>query len=458
MRKNKLSKEKIIPFLVGCLFMLIIVVIIFHNILFFEIYYKKISNMYDGTIDKTRMQQEIISGITDGLGDKHSTYLPPKKATDLKNQLSSSASGAGISYNVDGDGVYITNVAIDSPAELEEIYPGDQIISINDTTVSSKNVSDVATLIKDNVENKIKIYRPSTNESLTATLTPQEYVNLTVTSLILPDNSQVVGYIEIENFADQTDEEFADALKNLEDKKIDKLIIDLRGDGGGELASAAAICNQLIVSDKPFLTIKSGDKVVKEYTSELTKEKDYPIVTLVDGDTASASEILVAALSELGNSTIVGNTTYGKGSVQTYFKMPFIGGGTKITTEHWYTPNDENIDGIGIEPNIKVDEKKAPITFDVKQLVLKEKLELNSKDENVVLVNYYLSLLGYDTDKYSYVYNDKTVQAVSEFQKKNGFDVTGTLDSKVAYELYKEALIAQIYPNNDVYIKKAMEV
>lgn len=441
--------------LVGVISMILLFLILgtlfFRGIVATYIYYNKVTSMYDGEVDHEVMMDEIYAGITNGLGDEHSEYLPPDENDSFSQLFEATKNGLGMMYDSSGEFPVVTKILPNSPASLIDLYPGDEIRKINDTIIDETNKDDLISILDQTKENIIEIYRPSTSQNLIVKSKTGTYDSPTVYAKMIDSST---GLIKITTFGSNTASEFEVKLNELETQNIEHLIIDVRDNPGGELDAAIAIANLLIYSDKPFLTIKDEDEVVDEYISKLDVEKNYNISILINENSASASEVLTSALSETMGSIVVGNTSYGKGSVQTYFDTPLIGGGAKITYRHWYTPNDENVDGVGITPDFEVSDEKY---FGVEPIVLVEELEFDSDSIQVMQVNYYLSLLGYDVNEFSSKFDEKTKSAVIKFQQENKLEANGVVDVQCADLLYKSAQNNIYNEDNDPYISKAMK-
>lgn len=451
-------KKNILIFIGGVITSFVVMAFVLSGYLVPIMFYRDVESKFDGTMDSQVMLESILSGITSGFGDPHTAYIPKEQVDQFNQALDTTYEGIGVMYSIDKTKgtAQITKVMPNSPASQENIYPGDMIMKVNDVPVDTTNVEDLTSMIKTNKVVKLETYRPSTGETINIEMELAKYVNDSVQSQVFNENGQTIGYIKILSFSDTTEVEFAQHLSALEAQGIDKLIIDVRDNGGGELQAVQEICNLIVPNTKPYLITKEGGEVVETFTSTLETPKEYEIIGIQNENTASASEILMGALKEVNGSTIIGTTSYGKGSVQRVYPVSSTGGAVKITVQHWFTPDGNSIDEVGIEPTIVVENTTDMIG--VEPIVLNENLVNGSTGTQVRQVNYYLHLLGYDVDTQSNTYNDKTEVAVNQFQADNNLNPTGIVDVMTAKLIYEKALSQMHTPENDPQLKYAMGV
>ena len=234
-------------------------------------------------------------------------------------------------------------------AMQESLQVGDEIVAVDGNEVAGQSASDVVMQIRGEVGTEVQLTILRAGEQMDVTL-QRDVIHVPTVKGSMLDNG--VGYMRISMFAENTDELFTEELQKLEDQDMRGLIIDLRGNPGGLLKSVVKI-GKLIVPQGPIVSVKERDGSQREYGSELAETK-YPIVVLIDGNSASAAEILAGALQDTGAATLVGTKSYGKGSVQSVIPLT-QGEGLKLTIAKYYTPSGRCIDGIGIEPDVEVD-------------------------------------------------------------------------------------------------------
>lgn len=309
--------------------------------------YSEIVDNYYEEIDKEGMMAAAMSGMLEYLKDNYSIYLDENESEDLSESLDGSYNGLGILIR----GTTIENVYKNSPAEEAGLKIGDELISINNNAISLENYDKIGDFLDKENENEITVKRSKEEMKFNVKLS-NVYVPATSSNIIKsPDKKKSIGYINLSTFSLMAYEDFKESLTELEEKKIDSLIIDLRNNTGGYLNVATNISNLFLEKDKVIYSLENKNKIAA-YKDETPEKREYNIVVLVNGGTASAAEILAAALHDSYGASIVGQRTYGKGKVQTmkYYEGTIV----KYTSAKWLRPNGECIDEVGIEPDYEV--------------------------------------------------------------------------------------------------------
>jgi len=315
--------------------------------------YNEIVDNYYEDVDKDKLLEAGISGMIGYLGDPYSTYFNTDAASDFNEDVEGTYQGIGaeIKFN-DDKKPSIGRVFENSPAEKTGLKENDVLISVNGESVVDKSLSAIASIVKGEKNTDVNVTISRDGEEMALTITRDVVDNISVTSEIIEKNDKKIGYLYISVFAANTPKQFKNELKKLEDEKIDSLIIDVRGNTGGYLTTVEEIISMFMKKGEVIYQLKTKDKVeiIKDATDEF---RDYPVVVLADGASASASELLVGAFSETYHATIVGTKTFGKGRVQ---KMTTLSSGAmfKYTYQEWLTPNGNYIDKQGIEPTIEI--------------------------------------------------------------------------------------------------------
>lgn len=315
--------------------------------------YEYIIDNYYKEIDKEDLINGAIEGMMGILDDPYTVYMEDDAYSNFNIILNGSYNGIGIEIAQSTDNkLYIVGIIEDSPASKSDLEVGDIIIGFNDQDISSYTATEFSNLVSNNNETefKIKVLRGSEEKEFTIS---KENINLaSVASKIYEINGHKVGYIYISVFAINTVNQFKEELTKLEKENIDSLIIDVRSNNGGHLSTAEEIAS-MFVDDSYIIykTVKNGKTT--SYKSKGKKTRKYPIVALVDGHSASASELLVGCLKDNLNATVVGTKTYGKGTVQELITLT-NGDQYKITTREWLTPKGTQVNGVGIAPDIEV--------------------------------------------------------------------------------------------------------
>lgn len=313
---------------------------------FLKVYSSLDENYYED-IDKTKMIDAAIAAMLKYLGEDYSTYLNQTETDSLSNKLSGTFKGIGISIT---NGNEIVKVYEDTPASKAGLKENDKIIRINDTDTEGKNQIEVANLIDKTKENILVVSRDGAE--LTFKVIPEE-INTPLTTQVYEKNDKKIGYIYIEAFTEKVGEEFKKSLEDLEQQGITSLIIDVRENTGGYLKGATEIASLFLEKGKTIYSLEGKDGVTT-YKDETDEKRDYPIILLINENTASASEVLAAALQDSYGAKLVGKISYGKGKVQ-QTKQLEDGSMVKYTSARWLTPEGECIDGFGLAPHYEED-------------------------------------------------------------------------------------------------------
>ena len=308
-----------------------------------------IEAQYVQDVDKDKLIGGAISGMVRSLGDPHSIYLEPKLYSQLKADTSGTFGGIGVYMNLKDNVVQIINVIPGGPSDKIGLKAGDLILAVNSQPVEEIDYNEVTFKIRGEVGTPVEllIHRDG-EEDKTYTITREIIKEKTVFNKMLDDK---LGYIRISHFSEETGKEFKSAISELENENMKGLILDLRQNPGGVITSCLEIARE-IVPKGPIVSIIQRDGKKETYTSDLEKPK-FPIVVLLNQNSASAAELLSGALQDTKAAVIVGTKSYGKGSVQTLIPM-LHDDGLKLTIAKYYTPNGRSIDGVGIIPDFEV--------------------------------------------------------------------------------------------------------
>ena len=311
--------------------------------------YNSITNYYKN-VDNKKLINAAIKGMVNYLDDPYSIYMDEDDTENFTQTVNGQYEGVGVSVSKIDNSIEIVAIFKDSPADKAGLKPGDKIIKVNNKDVSGMELDDVVKLIKN--KKKVNIIVKRDNKEKEITLKQNTVVIPSVSSRIVESNNKKVGVLNVSIFAANTYKQFKNKLDDLENKKIDSLIIDVRQNSGGHLDQVSKILSLFMKQDKVIYQIKTK-KGVEKYYSTGKKSKNYNVVVLIDNGSASASEILAAAMNESYGATLIGEKTYGKGTVQKEYMLS-SGASIKYTVEKWFTPKGKSINGKGISPTIEV--------------------------------------------------------------------------------------------------------
>jgi len=318
---------------------------------FYDVYEVLVDNYY-GEIDKDELIDEAIEGMVSSVGDVYTSYNS-QSITDNFNQLvSGTYEGIGCTIQQREKEVVILEVYDNTPASKAGMKSGDIVKSIDGMNALEVGIEKLSTYIKEEAKGKVKIKILREEEELEFVLERGKVEIPAITAKSFDKNDKKVGYIGISIFSSVSSKQFEKELKLLEDDGIDALVIDVRGNNGGYLSAVTDIVSYLLPRGKVIYQVQKDDNKDVTKDKSLTK-REYPIAVLTDGNSASASEILAAAIKESYDGYVVGTKTYGKGTVQQVKKLS-DGSMVKYTVENWLTPDGNWIDGEGIEPTNEV--------------------------------------------------------------------------------------------------------
>ena len=310
--------------------------------------YENIINGYVEKVDESKLVNAAIEGMYNYLGDPYTSYIDEDGAENLNDRLNG-YTGIGVEITKVNEGILVVNVFENSPAAKAGIEAGDILIKLNGTDITKASASEVSNSIKTSSQDSVELTFLRSNITITKTVNVKSIDVPTVTK----NNIDGTGYIKIDTFSSDTYNQFKNALEELEQNEINNLIIDVRNNGGGYLNSAVEIAELFIEKGKNIYGLQNK-KEITFYQDKTKTKRNYKVAVIVNGSSASASEILASALKESYGATIVGTTSYGKGTVQETSELA-SGGMIKYTTAYWLTPNGNSINNKGIKPDIEIE-------------------------------------------------------------------------------------------------------
>ena len=297
----------------------------------------------------------ILKGMFSALNDPYSTYFTPEEYADFNQELTGEYVGIGTYVNQREDGLIEVVAPIKgSPADFAGIHPGDLIWKVDDIEVSALPMDQAVDLMRGKAGTPVTIHIRRDNENLTFDLIREK---ITVPSVEFDVRTDNVGYLKINSFEANTARDFQAGLAELQSQGITSLIIDLRNNGGGYLTSVVDISDQ-ILGKTIVVSLVAPNGLKTDYSSDEMTKLNIPFVVLVNRGSASASEILAGAVQDTEAAPIIGETTFGKGIVQTPFDLQ-DGSGFRLTTSYYLTPDGNNIHGKGITPDITHEELQS---------------------------------------------------------------------------------------------------
>lgn len=313
-----------------------------------DTYYAIVDNYY-GELDRDKLIDGAVDGMISSVGDTFTSYSDTDSTSSFDETINGSYEGIGCTVATLEDGtISVIDMFENSPSYKAGLKVGDIILKVDGESYEGKNSNDISNYIKNSGKSKIVLTVKRDNEEKDISINLSKVEIPHVSGKVIEQDSKKIGYIKISLFASNSYKQFKNKLDELEKSNIDDLIIDVRDNSGGYLSSVTDICNLFLDKGKVIYQLEDSKGKVKK--KDTTKEKrKYDIVVLINGGSASASEILASAIKESYGGDIVGTNSYGKGTVQQTKKL-LDGSMIKYTTQKWLTPDGNSINEVGVTP------------------------------------------------------------------------------------------------------------
>ncbi|MDY6825934.1 MAG: S41 family peptidase [Bacillota bacterium] len=392
-----------------------------------------ITNNYYTPVDEDILIEGAVQGMIESLGDPQVQYYDADALDAFLLNTQGSYGGIGVRIIEVEDDVVVFETFASTPAEREGLTPGDRIIEADGHDLSGKGIDYVVELLRGpaNTFVDIVIKRPGADEPIVLKVEREEIRVASVFSEMLEDG---LGYIKISSFDSHTAEEFTSQFKTIEQSGLSKgLILDMRDNPGGLVDQAVAIAKLLVPEGEIVRLVGRNDDVKTIYYSSAVK-KPYPIVVLINEESASSAELLAGALQDRGAALLVGKTTFGKASVQ---QLVYLSDDQAIllTMARYFTPSGRDIHQHGIEPDFEVD---MPEILRYYRYFLPGRLERGDYGPHVEMLQMMLEQIGYTIDVIGY-FDEQTTRALTDFQTAAGIKRSGVFDDQTWIQL-REAL------------------
>ncbi|MCR3923340.1 MAG: S41 family peptidase [Firmicutes bacterium] len=369
-----------------------------------------------------------ISGMVDSLDDPQTSFLDPSNYEEMMIKIDGSFSGIGIEISAVDDYITVVSPIKNTPGEKAGLLAGDRIIAVDGEDIIGFTTMEAVKLMRgvEGTSVTLTVERDTLAEPLTFEITRG---NIVVPSVFPEMVTDKIGYIQITTFDDHTGSDFQEALLQLETQDMRGLILDLRNNPGGLLDQAVKVGQEILPAGPITHMVDRDGNILQTYQSYGT-DKDYPIVVLVNGASASASEIIAGAFQDTGTGTLVGTKTYGKATVQ-HLESLSNSAGIRYTVAKYQTPERRDIHGNGLEPDVLIE---LPEDYYLIQHGIMTDLKPEEEGTNVLFLQKMLLALDYTVQETSQ-YDSATEEAVRSFQQTNGLPVNGQTDQATREEL-----------------------
>ncbi|WP_066156863.1 S41 family peptidase [Halalkalibacter krulwichiae] len=417
-----------------------------------------IQEQYVEEVSEQELYEGAIEGMLRTLDDPYSVYMDQETATQFVESLGSHFEGIGAEVSMTNGKVTIVAPFRDSPAEKAGLQPNDKIIEIDGESIDGLSLYEAVLQIRGEKGTTVRltVERAGVNELFEIPVERGLIPIETVRKDVIERDGQTYGLLEITSFSEDTADRFQEKLMELEEQGIDGLLIDVRGNPGGYLNAVEDIGKLIIPGGTPIVQIENREGEKIRYMSNLNETKPYPIIGITDGASASASEILAAALIEGGGYDVVGEKTFGKGTVQQTIKLG-DGSELKLSLFKWLTSGGNDINGEGVKPTVEVRQPdyfySAPLSVGDVGALREDMMSEQIKNAQLMLKG-----LGFEPGRDDGYYSEQTKQAVTAFQRDQDLDPTGEIDEETAALIQQEVVEQVRDRENDNQFQTALEL
>jgi carboxyl-terminal processing protease len=412
-----------------------------------------VDHSYLTEVDRDKLVDGAIQGMLSALNDPYTVYISPDQHDEYSQGVDAYFTGIGAEVSLENGKVVVVAPIKGSPAEKAGIRPKDIILSVNGETLEGLSLTEAVAKIRGpkGTQARLLVQREGQQKPFELILVRDEIDLETVFSEMLEGD---IGKIEIRQFSVQTVDSFRTQLADLEKQGMKGLIIDVRNNPGGYLEGVAHILYTLVPEGKILLQTEDRNQKRDKLLSE-GPGRTYPMAVLINGGSASASEILAAAVQQSAGGVLVGEKTYGKGTVQSQISEPYEDGSLlKISVAKWLTPDGSWIHEKGVKPNIEV---KQPDYFYVAPIHRDRVWKPSDIGEDVKNMQIMLRGIGYAPDRQDGYFSTRTAEELKKFQSSAGLEKTGQLDEATIEQLERAVIERLIKPENDRQLQEAIK-
>jgi carboxyl-terminal processing protease len=414
--------------------------------------YDTLTNNYYTELDQSSLINGAINGMVESLDDPYSDYMSQEDAKTFHESISASFEGIGAEIQAKEGHIVIVTPLKGSPAEKAGLLPEDIILSVDGKSLQGMSTTEAVALIRGEKGTKVKLTVKRGNTDPTDLTITRDTIPIETVSGEMVEGEEGIAKVQISNFSEHTYDELVEVLEDLQEKGMKGLVLDLRQNPGGLLDQAVKISSMFVPEGELLFQVEDREGNRKEYPSSGNANNDFPLVVVIDKGSASASEILAGAVSESAGVPLVGETTFGKGTVQRAENFK-DGSNIKLTTEKWLTPKGNWVHKEGIKPDHEVGMPEyASLPF----IDPEKELKVSDASEQVKAAQKMLQVLGYDPGREDGFFDEKTRDAVEGFQKDHSIEESGIISGATTLELM--TAMREKISSEDPQISKAIEV
>lgn len=416
--------------------------------------YSILMSEYLEEIDSATLIEGALEGMADAIDDPYTEYLDEVEASSMDEDIQGSFEGIGAEVMKEGEYVRIVSPIAGSPAEDAGLMPNDYIVQVDEESVAELNINEAVSLIRGEQGSDVELLILRGDSEFTVTIT-RDSIPVESVRYELDETNPTVGYVHITNFNVPTYQEVVDAIEDLQGQGAEQFVFDVRGNPGGLLNSAIQISNIFVEDGEPIMQSQGRDEEPFIYIADSEDYGEFKFtgesVLLIDGGSASASEILAGAMSQSADIPLIGTSTFGKGTIQNV--LPLSGDGEiKFTAGRWLTADGDWVSEEAIQPDIEVEMPEYQNFLIINQ---EETFEEGNVSEEVENINGILDALGFDIGEVDNSYDADTAEAVSEFQSENDLEADGVVAGATATALIDA--LRELIEENDTQYNNAVE-
>ncbi|WP_147534951.1 S41 family peptidase [Bacillus marasmi] len=409
---------------------------------------------YFKDVKDSKLINGAIDGMMNALDDPYSDYMDIDETNKFHKSISSTFEGIGAEISEQDGHIVIVTPIKGSPAEKAGLKPNDKVITVDGKSLQGMNTTEAVSLIRGEKGTKVElaILRPGVDEPFNVSII-RDTIPLQTVYGEMVEGEAGIAKVHISSFSTNTTEELTQVLQDLKGQGMKGLILDLRQNPGGLLDQAINISSMFVPKGKPIFKVENRKGEIEEYKSNNQGDASTtPLVVLIDKGSASASEIFAAAVSESAGVPLIGQTSFGKGTVQRAQDLP-DGSNIKFTTEKWLTPKGNWIHKKGVKPNYEV---ALPEHASLQFLDPEKEWKLSSASSDVKNAQKMLKAIGYDPGREDGYFDEKTEAAIQALQKDAGLETNGVLTGATSMTLMTR--LSDTIKNNDPQVQKAIEI
>lgn len=387
--------------------------------------------------------------------DEYGDYISEEEYLLMDAEITGTSGGIGASVEMRNGKIYVVNIIPNSPSEKMGVQVGHAIVKADGLSLDGMSLNEALNYIRGEVGTEVVITFEDPNGYQYDIILIRDIIEVASVSYSTFIKYPTIGYIEITNFSLTTGEEVRKAVTDLKSQNVEKIIVDLRYNGGGVLSGAIEVAGVFLEEGKEILTVEPKDETLKETYYASGQLFDGEMIVLVNEHTASASEVVTGALKDHGRAEIYGEITYGKGTVQNLFPLPLYGGYFKYTIAEYMTPNGTSINRIGIKPNMTIFNESYHLTEEEIPFISFERvMRMGDTGEDVKNIKTSLKTLNYQLDDTD-IFDIETYNAVKSFQQKAELYPYGVCDFTTQQSIKQTLLDTLFY--EDTQLETALE-